>query len=131
MGDSSYEVVGDVAWFCVSGELDFVNGVGMITDAILHTKELGVAKLLVDITRISGVAPPSVENRYWLMGEWAKAGRGSVRAALVMRREFMSEDRFGVAFGMNMGFISNLFETREQALAWLDDGPESDDDADA
>lgn len=119
MGPSSFEVLGDIACFSVSGEQDFVDGVHQITDAILRTKAHGVGKLLVDITGITGVEPPSVEMRFWLMGEWAKAGRGSVRLALVTRREFMSEDRFGIAFGMNQGFISNLFETRESALAWL------------
>jgi hypothetical protein len=119
MGQSSFEVVGDIACFSVSGEQDLVGGVHQITDAILRTKTRGVDKLLVDITRISGVEPPSVEMRFWLMGEWAKAGRGSVRLALVTRPEFISDDRFGVAFGMNQGFISNLFETRERALEWL------------
>ncbi|HEY8230853.1 MAG TPA: hypothetical protein VIG31_10420 [Rhodanobacteraceae bacterium] len=119
MGQSSFEVVGDIARFYVSGEHDFVGGVHQITDAILRTKACGVGKLLVDITSVTGVEPPSVEMRFWLMGEWAKAGRGAVRLALVTRREFMSEDRFGIAFGMNQGFISNLFETRERALEWL------------
>ena len=119
MGQSSFEVVGDIACFSISGEQDLVGGVHQITDAILRTKARGVDKLLVDITSISGVEPPSVEMRFWLMGEWAKAGRSSVRLALVTRREFISEDRFGIAFGMNQGFISNLFETRERALEWL------------
>lgn len=119
MGESAFEVIDDVAWFCASGEQDFVDGVQMITDAILRTKALGLDKLVADITRITGVKPPSVEMRFWLMDEWAKAGRGAVRLALVTRPEFMSEDRFGIAFGMNRGFISNLFETRQQALEWL------------
>ena len=119
MGQSSFEVVGDVACFSISGEQDLVGSVHQITDAILRTKARGMGKLLVDITHISGVEPPSVEMRFWLMGEWAKAGRGSVRLALVTRREFISEDRFGVAFGMNQGFISNLFETEAEALDWL------------
>ena len=119
MGQSSFEVLGDIACFFLTGQQDFVGGVHQITDAILRTKARGMGKLLVDITGIMGVEPPSVEMRFWLMGEWAKAGRGSVRLALVTRREFMSEDRFGVAFGMNQGFISNLFETRERALDWL------------
>ena len=119
MGQSSFEVLGDIACFSLGGEQDLVGGVHQITDAILRAKARGVAKLLVDISGITGVEPPSVEMRFWLMGEWAKAGRGSVRLALVTRREFISEDRFGVAFGMNQGFISNLFVTRESALAWL------------
>lgn len=119
MGESSFEVVGDVACFRASGEHKFVDGVHLVTDAILQAKSLGLGKLLVDILDISGVVPPSVEMRLWMMGEWANAGRGYVRLAIVTRREFMSEERFGVAFGMNQGFISNLFDTREQGMAWL------------
>lgn len=124
MGDSSFEVVGDIAWFCASGEHDFVRGVDLVSDAIERTKDLGLHKLLVDILHISGVTPPSVEMRLWMMGEWAKAGRAAVRVAIVTRPEFMSEDRFGIAFGMNKGFISNLFTTTEQARAWLTDNPD-------
>lgn len=119
MDRSAYEVLGDIAFFSLDGEHDLVGAVHLITDAILRTKAGGVDKLLVDITGISGVQPPSVEMRFWLMGEWAKAGRGSVRVAMVTRPEFMSEERFGIAFGMNQGFISNVFETRERALDWL------------
>lgn len=123
MGPSSFEVLGDIACFSVSGEQDFVDGVHQITDAILRTRARGLDKLLVDISGITGVEPPSVEMRFWLMDEWARAGRGAVRLALVTRPEFMSEDRFGVAFGMNQGFISGLFETRERALDWLSGSP--------
>lgn len=123
MGESSFEVVGDIAWFRASGEHDFVGGVNLVSDAIERTKALGLGKLLVDILNISGVAPPSVEMRLWMMGEWAKAGRATVRLAIVTRPEFMSADRFGIAFGMNKGFISNLFTTADRACAWLADGP--------
>ena len=119
MGQSSYDVVGDVACFSLSGGQDLVGAVHQITDAILRTRARGMGKLLVDISDISGIEPPSVEMRFWLVAEWAKAGRGAVRMALVTRREFTSDDRIGVVFGMNQGFISNVFETRERALAWL------------
>lgn len=128
MGESSFEVVGDVACCLVWGEHEYVQGVHLITDAILRTKSEGLGKLMVDILGITGVAPPSVEMRLWMMGEWANAGRGYVRMALVTRREFMSEERFGIAFGMNQGFISNLFDTQEQAIAWLGGQPSSHPD---
>ncbi|MGH8215578.1 MAG: hypothetical protein ACREPZ_07790 [Rhodanobacteraceae bacterium] len=90
-----------------------------ITDAIVRTKQRGLDKLLVDISGITGVEPPSVDARYWLMSEWARAGRGSVRVALLTRPEFIAPDRFGVIFGMNRGFISNVFESEDRALEWL------------
>ncbi|TAN03302.1 MAG: hypothetical protein EPN40_00735 [Rhodanobacteraceae bacterium] len=76
-------------------------------------------KLLVDITTITGVEPPSLNTRHWLMGEWARAGRATVRAAIVVRPEFIDPDRFGVIAGMNAGFISNVFESEDRALDWL------------
>lgn len=119
MGEASYEVVGEVARFRLTGGQVLEDGVQQIADAIVRTKESGIDKLLVDITGITGVEPPGVNARLWLMGEWARAGRSSVRAAIVVRPEFIEPDRFGVIAGMNAGFISNVFETETQALDWL------------
>lgn len=119
MGEASFEVIGRIARFRLAGEHELESGVHQITDAIVRTKEQGLDKLLVDITAIAGVAPPSVDMRYWLMSEWAQAGRGSVRFAIVTRPEFISPDRFGVVFGMNRGFTSNIFESEARALDWL------------
>lgn len=119
MGEASFEVIGEVARFRLSGEQVLEDSVRQIADAIVHTKELGLDKLLVDVTTIAGVAPPGVATRHWFMGEWARAGRGSVRVAMVTRPEFIEPDRFGVIAGMNAGFVSNVFETEQQALDWL------------
>lgn len=119
MGSASYEVVGQFARFRLAGAQKLEDGVHQITDAIVRTKDSGLDKLLVDITGITGVEPPSVETRYWLMSEWSQAGRGSVRVALVTRPEFIAPDRFAVIFGMNRGFISNVFESEDRALEWL------------
>ena len=64
MGRSSFEVVGDVAWFRLDGEQDLVGGVHQITDAILRAKALGLGKLLVDITKIEGVEPSRLNTPY-------------------------------------------------------------------
>lgn len=119
MGGASFEVVGDVARFRLTGEQVLESGVQQIADAIVHTREAGLDKLLVDITGITGVEPPGTSTRLWLMGEWARVGRGNVRAAIVVRPEFIDPDRVGVIAGMNSGFISNVFETEARALDWL------------
>ncbi|MGH8234130.1 MAG: hypothetical protein ACREPU_08030 [Rhodanobacteraceae bacterium] len=119
MGEASFEVIGQIACFRLTGEQVLESGVRLITDAIVRTKEAGLDKLLVDITAITGVEPPSINTRHWLMGEWARAGRSSVRAAIVVRPEFIDPDRFGVIAGMNAGFISNVFESEDRALDWL------------
>lgn len=119
MGEASFEVVGDVARFRLTGEQVLESAVQAIADAIARTKEAGLDKLLVDITEIRGIEPPGMSTRLWLIGEWARAGRGNVRTVLVVRPEFIDPDRIGVIAGMNSGFISNVFETEPQALDWL------------
>lgn len=119
MGESSFEVIGELARFRLTGEQVLESGVRQIADAIALTRDAGLDKLMVDITTITGVEPPSVLMRYWLMGEFAKVGRSSVRMAMVVRPEFIDADRIGVAAGLNAGFRSNVFETEAQALNWL------------
>jgi hypothetical protein len=119
MGEAWFEVVGDVARFRLTGEHELEDAVRQIADAIARTKASGLDKLLVDISRISGIEPPGIASRHWMMGEWAREGRSSVRAAMVARAEFIDPDRFGIIAGMNSGFISNVFEDEDRALAWL------------
>jgi hypothetical protein len=119
MGEASFEVLGEVARFRLTGEQVLEIGVRKIADAIVRTRDAGLDKLLVDITAITGIEPPSLGTRHWLMGEWAREGRGRVRAAIVVRPEFIDPDRFGVIAGMNAGFVSNVFESEDRALDWL------------
>ncbi len=119
MGEASFEVVGGVARFRLTGEQVLESAVQQIVDAIVRTKEAGLDKLLVDITGIRGVEPPGMSTRLWPISEWVRAGRGNVRTVLVARPEFIDPDRIGVIAGMNSGFISNVFETEPQALDWL------------
>ncbi|TAN04799.1 MAG: hypothetical protein EPN36_07080 [Rhodanobacteraceae bacterium] len=119
MGEASFDVIEGVARFRLTGEQVLESGVRQIADAIVRTKQAGLDKLLVDIRHITGVQPPSVTTRLWLMGEWARAGRGSVRVAMVTRPEFIDPDRFGIAAGLNAGFSSNVFEAEDRALDWL------------
>lgn len=119
MGEASFEVVGEVAWFRLTGGQVLEDEVLQIADAIARTRQQGLDKLLVDIRHIADVAPPSIAVRHWMMGEWAREGRASVRVAMVTRPEFIDPDRFGVIAGMNSGLVSNVFEDEGRALDWL------------
>lgn len=129
MGEARFEVVGDVAHFRLTGQQELVDGVRQIADAIARTKAGGLDKLLVDIRRITGVEPPGIATRHWLMGEWVREGRGSVRVAIVVRPEFIDPDRFAIIVGRNAGFVSNVFESEEPALDWLLGHPDRDPQA--
>jgi len=119
MAASSYEVIEGVARFRLTGPQVLRDAVLEVADAIVRTKDLGLSKLLVDISTITGVETPSLDTRFWLMGVWAHAGRSAVRVALVTRPEFVRADRIGVVVGLNQGFVSDVFETETQALDWL------------
>ena len=119
MGEAWFEVVGDVAWFRVAGQQELEDCVRQIADAIARTRTLGLDKLLIDVRRVTGIDPPGIAARHWLMGEWAREGRGSVRTVMVARPEFIDPDRFGVIAGLNSGFVSNVFENEDRALEWL------------
>ena len=119
MGEASFEVIGKVARFRLTGGQVLEDGVLQIADAIARTRRQGLDKLLVDIRHIAGVAPPSIAVRHWMMGEWAREGRASVRVAMVVRPEFIDPDRVAVIAGLNAGFVSNVFVDDEPALDWL------------
>ena len=119
MGEARFEVVEGVARFRMTGQQELADGVRQIAEAIARTKAAGLDKLLVDIRSITGVDPPGIATRHWLMGEWAREGRGSVRVAMVVRPEFIDPDRFAIIVGRNLGFVSNVFESEEPALDWL------------
>lgn len=75
---------------------------------ILHAEQAGVRMLLVGVTAVDA-GPPSVAERYWIMSEWAIAGRGAVQLALVIRPEFIDPDNFG----------TNGFTSEARAMDWL------------
>lgn len=69
------------------------DGVLQVADAIARTRRCGLDKLLVDVRRITGVDPPGIAVRHWMMGEWAREGRVGVHVAMVTRPEFIDPDR--------------------------------------
>jgi hypothetical protein len=119
MDSMLFEAGADIATCRVTGEHTLEEGVALVTAAILRSRELGIGKLLVDVTTVTGFGPPSLAARHWFMGEWAKAARAHVRLAMVARAEHLRVDRFGVIAGRNFGMDSNVFEDEDQALAWL------------
>lgn len=126
MGDASFEVVGEVAIFRLAGNHRREEGVRLIAEAILRVKASGLDKLLVDITGITdgtGAIPPSAAERHWAMREWAAAGSGAVRFAIVIRPEFADPDNLGTIVAVNHGFAARGFRSVDQALDWLMDRP--------
>lgn len=118
MPATAYELVGDVATFRLGPGHGLERGAQMIKDVIVQARDAGVDKLLVDITAIE-IGPPMVGDRHWVMTEWAAAGRGAVRLALVIRPEFKDPQNFGTAVARNHGFTLRGFTDEARARQWL------------
>lgn len=118
MGDASYEVFGDVAIFRLGGSEGLDQSVSLVGDAIQRTKQSSVGKLLVDITAIAS-GPPTLAERHRIMSEWAIAGRGAIRLALVIRPEFIDPDNFGTHVALNHGLAFRGFLDPARAMDWL------------
>lgn len=111
-------MIEDVAIFRLGGSEGLDQGVSRVRQVIQHAKQSGVAKLLVDITAI-GSGPPTLAERHRIMTEWAIAGRGAIRLALVIRPEFIDPDNFGTHVALNHGLAFRGFLDEGHAMDWL------------
>jgi hypothetical protein len=118
MGDASYEVFEDVAIFRLGGSEGLDRSVSLVGDAIQRTKQSAIDKLLVDITAIAS-GPPTLAERHRIIAEWAVAGRGALRLALVIRPEFVDPDNFGTHVALNHGLAFRGFLDETRAMDWL------------
>ncbi len=117
-----FEIEGDLAVFRPVGSFSLPEAVRLITLAISSAQEQGAGKLLVVALEATGFDPPSLASRYFFSQEWARAARGSVRLAMVLRREMIDPQKFGVTAAANAGLVSDVFETEAEARVWLKDG---------
>lgn len=119
-----WEIVGNIAVCRLGGKRTLDDGVRIMTQAILRAKAAGIAKLLVDVTAID-VPLPSLMERHWLVTEWANAGRGALRMAVVIRPEFVDPQNFGTVVARSHGLDFRAFTDNEHAMDWLLDRPVS------
>jgi hypothetical protein len=118
MGDASYEVCEDVAIFRPGGSEGLDQGVSLVGGAIQRTRQSSIDKLLVDITAIAS-GPPTLAERHRIMAEWATAGRGAIRLALVIRPEFVDPDNSGTSVALSHGLAFRGFLSQTRAMEWL------------
>ncbi len=109
----------DYARFYPEGEVSLRGAVEMVKGAIAFCREQGVPRLLADVTRLTGYAPPTLSERYWFVQEWAEAAKGAVSLAMVARPEYIDPEHFGVTVALNAGLRANVFASDSEALAWL------------
>ena len=91
----------------------------MSVAAITFAREQQISHLLVDITRLTGITPPTTLERYTAASAFAQAARGTVKVAVLVPAETVDPERFAVTVANNRGMNVNVFTSDAEALRWL------------
>lgn len=113
------EVRDGIASYRPQGRSTLTAAVDLIAIAIGHCRDRGIGKLLVNATGLSGIAVPSLVDRFLAVEEWASAADGVVIVALVAHAEHIEPNRFGVKVAAHFGLICDVYTSEDEALAWL------------
>ena len=119
MKPEHFEVLEDHAVFRPSGQVSLEQAVHLVTSAITYAREQELRKLMVVTTGLTGFDPPDIATRYFFVHEWARAAGGRVCVAMVARPEMIDPHKFGVTVAGNAGLTSEVFDSEEEARAWL------------
>jgi hypothetical protein len=115
-----FEIGKEFATFRPVGRASLAEGARIVSEGIALARQREQRKLLLDISRLTGVEPPSVTARYWFIREWAEVAGGRVRViAFVIPPELIDEQKFGVTVARNLGLICDVFTSEADAVAWL------------
>ena len=114
-----FEVVDGRGYFRPVGRTSLEAAAELVTVALAYARAQGIKELLVNATGLTGFPSPTLSERYFIVENWARVVRGSVRVAMVLRPEYIDPQKFGVTVAFNRRFIADVFELEEPALAWL------------
>lgn len=120
-----FEVVDGRGFFRPVGSMSLEAAAELVTVALAHARAHGIKELLVNATGLTGFPSPSLSERYFIVESWARAARGAVRVAMVLRPEYIDPQKFGVTVAFNRRLIVDVFELEGPALAWLGSGDPS------
>jgi hypothetical protein len=114
-----FEFVDGIAVFRPVGQHPLQHLVKLVRKAIVQACVQRIGKLLIVTTDVTGFNAPGLAVRHSMVREWASAANGQVSIAMVARPEFIDPNKFGVTVAMNFGLVGDVFETEEEAMAWL------------
>jgi hypothetical protein len=115
-----FELAGTRGFYRPIAQVSFEQAVDMVAEAMRHARALGLADLLVNTTRLTGFASPSVFARYAMATQWAENTGPTLRVALVANAELVDPQKIGVLMMQNRGGNGDVFNDEASALAWLD-----------
>ncbi|HTU67206.1 MAG TPA: hypothetical protein VMF52_14755 [Steroidobacteraceae bacterium] len=115
-----FEVIGTRGFYRPVAAVTFERALDLVAAAIAYARGRGLTDVLANTTGLTGFASPSTFERYQMAVRWAEAAGGSIRVALVARREIMDPQKIAVLMAQNRGVNGDVFTDEVSALAWLD-----------
>jgi hypothetical protein len=114
-----FEVLEGYCRFRLSGHGPLEDAASRVIPAIEFARKQHVRRLLVDTTGWTGHKSPGTLQRYEVASIFAKAAGPTLMLAMVVRPEMMDPDKFEVMVAKNRGLTGNVFDSEQDALAWL------------
>ena len=114
-----FETMESYSCYRLSGHGPLEEAASKVIEAITFSRAQGIRNLLIDTTRWSGHPNPDTLERFDWAEAFAKAALTKVKVAMVVRPEFMDPEKFEVTVARNRGLLGNIFESEQDALAWL------------
>jgi len=116
-----FEVIGPHAYCRLSGRADATDRAGAIEGAIRRALDLRATALIVNVTELEDATPPTFDERYERVRQWATIAGDKLRVAKVTLLDLSSRDfeaRVADKFGLNAA----VFASELDAVAWLEFG---------
>lgn len=113
------EIRDGCAYYRPTGEVTLTQATQLCDQAIAFARERRVPKLFINATGLSGFPSPTLPERYFLARQWAATGLGRVQLSLVVRREMIDPEKFGILVARNAGMNADVFCDEGEALDWL------------
>lgn len=101
------------------GDWSLIEAVDLITRAIASCRERSVNRLLVNVAGLTGVAIPSLVDRFLMVEEWAQEAKGMVLVVLVVPAEYIHPEKFGVRVAADFGLVADVYTSETDAFKWL------------
>ena len=114
-----FEVKEGYCCYRLSGHGRLAEAASKVIEVIVFSREQGIRNLLIDTTGWTGHKSPDTLERYQFAGAFAEAARSEVKLAMVVRPEMMDPDKFEVTVARNRWLVGNVFDSEQDALAWL------------
>jgi hypothetical protein len=109
----------DYAVFCPKGQALFAEVSELMRRAVVQCRKEKIALLLIDSTRLPGLQPPGIAERFHFAERIASEAASSVKIAHVASRRWVHSGKFALMVAKNRGLDAKYFHSAATAVKWL------------